>query len=268
MAIISKHVSQSQKFDSSKSSFPSRLTLGIIIKSIIFNIAYVIGTTLFALFLIPFLIFPKGVIAFGALCWVNYINFLLRYIIGITYEIKGTIPSGPLFIASKHQSAWETILFYKILNLPIYLLKIELLYFPVLGWYFRKVKMIGIKRTKASFPFKLVISAMKKAFSEGKNIIIFPEGTRTDPFSHNLYKPGIALIYRELNKEVVPVAVNSGLFWGRRSFFKYPGKITVTFLKPILPGLSPKKFLEILENTIETESQYLREEALSYDKKS
>lgn len=249
-------------------SYPPPLTLEIIIRSFFFNLAFVGGTIIIVLFSMPLLFFPQGGVIFAGFCWTKYLGFILKYIAGITYEIKGKIPEEAAFIAVKHQSAWETMMFFRFLKAPVFLMKKELFNIPILGRYFAKSRMIKVEREKSAFPLKSIIRQMENIFKEGRSVIIFPEGTRVDPFEHKPYKPGIALIYEAIGKEVFPVALNAGLFWGRRSFIKYPGTISVEFLDPIPAGLAPKKFLEMLETTIETASIRLREEALLHAKKS
>ncbi len=253
---------------SDKEAYPPPITIEIVVRSLLFNLAFVLGTTIIVLAAMPLLLLPKEGVIFAGRCWTRYLNFILKYIAGITYKIKGKVPQGAAFIASKHQSAWETMMFFRFLKAPACLMKKELFKIPILGRYFAKSGMIKVEREKSAFPLKSIIRQMENLFKEERSVIIFPEGTRVDPFEHKPYKPGIALMYEALGKEVIPVALNAGLFWGRRSFIKYPGTITVEFLDPIPAGLSPKKFLETLETTIEIASARLREEALLHAKKS
>ena len=232
-------------------------TAKIWLRSFLFNISFLLGTIFLCLFFLPLLMLPRKMIIVVTKCWINYIFFLLKYCVGITYEVRGPIPKLPVIIASKHQSAFETFVFHKILPPAVYLLKKELTYIPLIGWYLIKSGMIPIKRNRGSTPLKTLSAEIQKKLSNECSVIIFPEGTRTFPGEETSYKSGIALFYKLLETRVVPVALNSGLFWGRRSFLKKPGTVIIEFLDPIPPGLDSKIFLETLKNAIETKSMEL-----------
>ncbi|MBS0185141.1 MAG: 1-acyl-sn-glycerol-3-phosphate acyltransferase [Proteobacteria bacterium] len=187
----------------------------------------------------------------------SIIFFLLKHITHLTFEIRGEVPQTPCLIASKHQSTFETFVFHKILKNPVYFLKKELLYIPIFGWYLKKEGMIPLSRHRKKLPFKNLCLRAAQALSSGSHIILFPEGTRTSPGAKVPYKTGISLFYQALNVPVVPVALNSGLFWGRRSFLKRPGCVIIEFLPPISPGLNPKSFLTCLETQLEERSKDL-----------
>lgn len=227
------------------------------LRSFLFNVSFFFGTVFLCILFLPFLALPRRMTIIVTKCWINYIFFLLKYCVGITYEVRGPIPKLPVIIASKHQSAFETFVFHKILPPAIYLLKQELTFIPLVGWYLVKAGMISIKRNQGSIPLKTIATEIKQGLLKGCAIIIFPEGTRTLPGVKNTYKSGISLFYKILETPIVPVALNSGLFWGRRSFLKKPGTIIVEFLSPISPGLDPKVFLQTLEDSIETKSMEL-----------
>ena len=209
------------------------------------------------LFFLPCLLLPTRQMMWIPKIWVSTIFFLLKYITHITFEVRGEVPSTPCLIASKHQSTFETFVFHKILKNPVYFLKKELLNIPVIGWYLRKGGMIPLNRNKGKLPFKKLCLTARQTLNAGTNIILFPEGTRTAPGKRIPYKPGICLFYQALKTDVTPVALNSGLVWGRRSFLKRPGCVTIEFLKPIPPGLDSKVFLNLLETQIEEKSKDL-----------
>lgn len=232
-------------------------TTQLYVRSFLFNISFCIGTLVLCIVFLPFLILPRRMTIVVTNAWIGYIFFLLKYCVGITYEVRGTIPQTPVLIASKHQSAFETFIFHKILSPSTYLLKQELIFIPLIGWYLTKAGMIPIKRQHGSIPLKKISAEIQKNLFKGRSVIIFPEGTRTLPGTRISYKSGISLFYKLLKVPVVPVALNSGLYWGRRSFIKKPGTVIIEFLDPISPGLEPKAFLSILEDTIERKSMEL-----------
>jgi len=180
--------------------------------------------------------------------WIRTTLFLAKYIAGISYRIEGeeNIPEGACIIAAKHQSAWETMALLLHFSDPALILKRELMYIPLFGWYMAKVGVIPINRGTPLKAMKAVIKGAKEKAAAGRQILIFPEGTRRLPGAEPDYKPGVAALYGELNIPVVVVALNSGLYWPRDTFHRYKGKIAVQILPPISPGLNRKDFLRQL----------------------
>jgi 1-acyl-sn-glycerol-3-phosphate acyltransferase len=174
-------------------------------------------------------------------------------------EIRGRehIPVGPVLIASKHQSAWETIIYHLVLDDPVMVIKRELFWIPLYGWYALKWRMIGIYRKGRARALKKMVAAARAEVGRGRPIVIFPQGTRTQVGERLPYQPGIAALYRALAIPVVPVAVNSGLYWPRRGFTKRSGTIILEFLPPIEAGLPRKQFTPLLESRIEEASSAL-----------
>lgn len=171
------------------------------------------------------------------------------------------MPQEPCIIASKHQSAWDTMIFALLIRRPSHILKRELLWVPVFGWYLLRAGGIPIDRKGGAAALKRMIAAARHTISEGRHIVIFPEGTRVAVGARVPYHPGVAALYSQLKVPVVPVALNSGLFWGRRTFVKRPGRIVLEFLEPIPPGLPRREFLEVLQQRIESASADLVTEA-------
>lgn len=161
------------------------------------------------------------------------------------------MPSGRSIIAAKHQSAWDTLIFHVLLRDPVYVLKQELLTIPLMGWYLRKAGNIPIDRSAGSRALRMMQRAVDQALAEDSTIIIFPEGTRTAPGAPPSYQPGIAALYQHTEAPVVPVALNSGLFWKRAGLPARPGVITIEILPPMPRGLKRLEFLSELENRIE-----------------
>ena len=163
----------------------------------------------------------------------------------------GVMMAGPAIIASKHQSAWETLTFHALIPDVAVGLKEELTRIPVFGWYLLRAGNIKIDRGAGSRAIRSLIEGAKRAAADGLCVLIFPEGTRRAPGDPPDYKPGVAALYGALRLPVVPVALNSGMFWRRREFTKHPGRIVVEFLEPIPAGLDRKHFMARLERAIE-----------------
>jgi 1-acyl-sn-glycerol-3-phosphate acyltransferase len=188
---------------------------------------------------------------------------LLKYIVGMKLEVRGRekLPKGACLIASKHQSAWETFALIPIFRDPALLMKRELFWIPFHGWFSRKFDMIPVDRDKGPAALRRMLKEAKTRIADGREIIIFPEGTRKAPGAPPDYKTGIVLLYDALQVPCVPVALNSGLFWPRRSLIRRPGTVIVEILDPIPPGLPKAEFMRRLQTAIETASNHLRAEA-------
>lgn len=190
-------------------------------------------------------------------CWSN-LQFL-RFIAGLKTEITGmeNIPPGGCIIASKHQSDWDVFAIFPHTGRPAYIVKKELMNIPFFGWAARSLDCIEIDRKKGAEAIPQMMSQAHAALARGCRIVIFPEGTRKAALAEAEYRQGVVRMYAELNVPVVPVALNSGLFWGRNSLIIWPGTASGEFLPPIEPGLPPDVFSERLRNAIETRSTEL-----------
>jgi 1-acyl-sn-glycerol-3-phosphate acyltransferase len=178
---------------------------------------------------------------------------LLRIVCGITVEWRGLdkIPAGAFLVAAKHQSVWETFALLTLFRDPTYILKRELLWLPLFGWAAWRAGMIPVDRGGGKPALAAMAARVREALAAGKQIIIFPEGTRRPPGAEPKYKYGIAHLYGEGVAACLPVALNSGLFWPRRRFLRRPGTITVEILDPIAPGLAIDDFFERLQRDLE-----------------
>jgi 1-acyl-sn-glycerol-3-phosphate acyltransferase len=179
--------------------------------------------------------------------------WLLRVVCGITVEWRGRdkIPAGTCLIACKHQSLWETFALFALLRDPTYVLKRELMWIPLFGWLARKAGMIPIDRGARASTLARMTALARRELAQSRQIVIFPEGTRRPPGAAPRYLPGIAYLYAETGLTCVPVALNSGLFWPRRSLRRYPGTVLVEVLDPIPPGLDKRAFLRRLQSELE-----------------
>lgn len=230
------------------------------LRALAFNAWFWLWTALLLVAFLPGLLLPRQAIMAGQRLWARGINLGLRLLVGLRHEIRGieNLPPGPAIIASKHQSAWDTIIWHLAVPDPAVVMKKELLSLPVYGWYCRHTRQIPIDRAAGASALREMLHAARAARDAGRHIVIFPEGTRVAPGASAGYLPGAAALYRDLGLPVVPVALNSGLFWGRNAFMKYPGTIVMEYLEPIPPGLDRKSFMARLEAAIETGSEALR----------
>ena len=234
----------------------------ISIKSMMFNIFLALWTIIISLSIVPFY-FTKNlkIISILGSIWAKITIKALYFICDIKYNITGTenIPNTNLFIiASKHQSAWETIFFLQYFKLPVYILKKELTKIPFYGWFLTSMGMIAIDRKGGIKSLKKVLLGVENALSKNRPVVIFPEGTRVKPMTSVKYQSGIAAIYNKFRTiPIIPIAVNSGLYWPKNSWNKFPGTIKVQILKPINPSLKKEEFLTNLKNDIEQASNKL-----------
>jgi 1-acyl-sn-glycerol-3-phosphate acyltransferase len=230
-----------------------------VLRSALFNIVFYVNLILFmALGAVVFLM-PRKWSVRALQLWAKSSLFWLRVIAGIGMEVRGAgnIPPGACLLAGKHQSFWETFAVLPLLDDPAMVLKKELSYIPLFGWYVLKFRMIPVERSAGAQALRALTKAAARAISAGRQVVIMPEGTRRAPDEPPDYKPGAAALYGKLGVPCVPFALNSGLFWPRRSFLRYPGTIVISFLPPIPPDLDRRSFQSQLEAAIETETASL-----------
>jgi 1-acyl-sn-glycerol-3-phosphate acyltransferase len=201
----------------------------------------------------PALLISQRATAWVSEVWAIVSLSLLRLIVGLSYEVRGkhNLPQGAVIVALKHQSAFETIALWLLLKNPAIVLKQSLARIPVFGWYMKRGRAIIIDREAGPKALRPMVAGARAAIVDDRPIAIFPEGTRTPVGVRRPYHPGVAVLYMQLGLPVVPVALNSGLFWGRRSLLKRSGKILVEFMSPIEPGLDRRHFMAALERCIE-----------------
>ncbi|MBI1264425.1 MAG: 1-acyl-sn-glycerol-3-phosphate acyltransferase [Alphaproteobacteria bacterium] len=183
----------------------------------------------------------------------------LRVLCGIRYEVRGRehMPAGGALVASKHQSMFETLAFWAILPDPAIILKKELAFLPFFGWYAMKLKNIKVDRAAGAKALRDMLKQARERAGEGRQVVIFPQGTRLAPGGTDTYKPGVAGLYSAMKAPCIPVALNSGLYWPAHGFVRRPGTIVVEFLPAIGPGLSKDAFMTELETRIESASTAL-----------
>ena len=229
------------------------------IRSLAFNLAFYLWTALMMIAFLPVLLLPYPATYWFGRQWARGSLWLLKHLVGLDHRVVGLehIRRGPAIYASKHQSSWDTLIFALYLHLPAYVLKRELLFLPLFGFYLLKAGHIPVDRNAGAPALRKMLAAAKRRRDRGRDILIFPEGTRVAVGGRRPYQPGIAALYGQLDLPVVPVALNSGLYWGRRSFHKKPGTITLEFLPAIPPGLPRRTFMAELEKRLEGASTRL-----------
>jgi 1-acyl-sn-glycerol-3-phosphate acyltransferase len=220
------------------------------LRSALFLLWFLLVTTILSLVFLPVLLLPRGATVWLARLWSRATFWGLRVFTRIDFEIRGTVPRGPVLVASKHMSMWDTLALYLALDAPAIVLKRELLRIPFYGWFLWKATAIPIDRAAGAGALRKMAAAARAVLAEGRPILIFPEGTRKKPGAPPDYKPGVAGLYGLLDVPCVPVALNSGVYW--TGFRKRPGTIVLEFLEPIPPGLKRAAFMDMLETRIET----------------
>ena len=231
----------------------------MIIRSAFFYLLSFLWTLFLGIVCIPYIFLPNAYVRQLANLWISGILELLRLICSITYEVRGkqNIPKHAVIVASKHQSAFETLLLFKLIKNSVFIHKRELFYIPIFGQYLKKSNMIAINRDEGSKALRQMLNEVKQKISNDQSIIIFPEGTRKKPGELPDYKPGIAGIYKETKANILPVALNSGYCWPKHTFIKKPGRIIIKFLNLIPSKLDRLEMLKKIELVIEKETNNL-----------
>ena len=231
-------------------------------RALAFNFAFFAWTAIVGMIGLPFLAAPRAAVMRFGRFWARSVLVLLRVVVGLDHQVRGLdrVLGGGCIIAMKHQSAWDTLILPVVLGDPACVVKRELLSVPFYGWYAARAGSIAVDRKAGAGALRRMVAAARPVAAQGRPIVIFPEGTRVAPGAHLPYQSGVAALYQALALPLVPVAVNSGLFWGRRSFVKRPGRIVLEFLEPIPPGWSRRRLMPELERRIETATAALLRE--------
>ena len=232
----------------------------IILRSILFNTLFYASLILQMILLSPYyflaprkkaFVIPKN--------WARSNHWLMEKVVGTTFTVEGleNIPEGGYILAPKHQSLWDTYALLPWLDDPVYILKRELMWIPIFGWYVARQKMIPVDRGARGKVMVKVMERAKEEMAAGRQLIIYPEGTRRSPGAPPEYKYGIARLYRDLQVPVVPVVMHPGLFWPKNALARYPGHFKIRILPPIQPGLGQGEFQETLIARMEEASDAL-----------
>lgn len=244
----------------------------LFIRQILFNAIFYSVTFIFCIILTPLMLLPRPMFIMSLNSYFKSVHLIEKYILGLDFEIRGQqhIPkSGGFILAAKHYSAYETMKIHLLVNDPAIIMKKELSYIPLWGWLAMKARMIFIDRGSREVAISSIVTGAKRVEKEGRPLAIFPQGTRVaieDTPDKKPYKGGIIRMYEATSQPILPLAMNSGLFWKKNAFFKYPGKVIFEFLPPIPTGLNGSDALAQLQTVLEKKSNELVAEELSKQK--
>jgi 1-acyl-sn-glycerol-3-phosphate acyltransferase len=224
----------------------------VLLRSWIYLFAFVAWTTGTAVTALPLLLTRRSTMA-AIRTWVRGIRFLARTICGITFRVEGreNIPAGPCIIAAQHQSSFETYEMFLEFDTPVYVLKRELIYIPLIGWYMQRAGLVHIDRGAGASAMRKMLREAQDELAAGNQVILFPEGTRVKPGQSVPYKPGVAALYAHCDVPVIPMALNTGYTWGKTRILKRPGEIVFRYLPALPKGLSRDTMLAELRARIE-----------------
>jgi 1-acyl-sn-glycerol-3-phosphate acyltransferase len=226
---------------------------GLVARSLLFNVVFYINISVRMIVALPTSMLPYSFLLGVLRRYAGSTLWFLRVICGIGVEWRGRekLPQGACIVACKHQSVWETFALFMVLPDPTYVLKRELMQLPLFGWLATKARMIPIDRGSHAKALTGMLAAARREAARGRQIVIFPEGTRRLPGAKPHYLPGAAFLYADLGLPCVPIALNSGLFWPRHSWLRRPGTVVAEVLDPIPAGLDKREFLTRLQSAIE-----------------
>jgi 1-acyl-sn-glycerol-3-phosphate acyltransferase len=234
-----------------------------VLRSLVFNVLFYVNLVLFLVLGSWLMLGPRHWAMVGLQTWARSSVWLLRVIAGTRMEVRGAqhLPRGAALVAGKHQSFWETFAVLPLLPDPCMVLKKELTFIPLFGWFALKFRMIAVERSAGTAALKAMVARARREIGEGRQVVIMPEGTRKGPDDPPDYKPGAAALYGALGVPCVPFGLNAGVFWPRRKFLRLPGTIVIEFLPAIPAGLPRKQFQAELETAIESSTRRLVAEA-------
>jgi 1-acyl-sn-glycerol-3-phosphate acyltransferase len=235
----------------------------ILVRSIAFNLLFYLNTLIYLIIALPTFFMPYRAIIAVARSWGRANLVLLRVVAGIKFEVRGRekLPKGAILVAAKHQSALETFGLVPLFDNPVFIVKRELQWIPIFGWLMVKGRMVPVDRSAGAHALAAMVERARIELADNRQLIIFPEGTRRPAGAEARYKFGVAHLYAAEGVPCVPIALNSGLFWPRRSIRRLPGTVLVEILDPIQPGLPKDVFFKRLQDDIETATARLIAEA-------
>lgn len=231
------------------------------LRSLVFVIQMYLVMALMALFFTPWAMFQREAAFHGVHTYCRWVRFSARWLVGLKSEIRGDVPTDEVLIASKHQSFFDIILICSVVPRPKFIMKKELVWTPIVGWYARRIGCVPVDRGKRGAAVARMVADVKSGRSLPGQLIIFPQGTRAAPGVSMPYKIGTGVLYLETGQSCVPAATNVGVFWPRRSIMRKPGIAVVEFLPKIPPGQKMDAFMLRLEEAVEKGSGNLMREA-------
>jgi 1-acyl-sn-glycerol-3-phosphate acyltransferase len=231
------------------------------LRSLVFVGQMYLMMALMAVFFTPWAIVDRRGAFAGVRTYCRWVRWTASWMVGLRTEVRGTVPEGEVLVASKHQSFLDIIIIVSVLPRPKFIMKKQLKWAPILGWYALRIGCVPVDRGRRAQAIEQMMAGVKAGVQEPGQLIIYPQGTRVAPGAHRPYKIGTAILYEQTGQPCVPAATNVGVFWPRTGIFRKPGLAVVEFLDPIMPGLSSEAFMKDLERRIETASDRLMAEA-------
>lgn len=231
------------------------------VMSLIFIVQMYVAMAVLAIFFTPAVLFRRNA-AFAAVhTYCRWVRFSARVLVRLRSEVRGEVPTDEVIIAAKHQSFFDIILLVSAVPRPKFIMKKELLWAPILGWYALKIGCVPVDRGRRGLALKAMMEAVRKGTAQPGQLIIYPQGTRVAPGATLGYKIGTGLLYDQLGQDCVPVAANVGVFWPRHGIYRKPGLAVIEFLPRIRSGKPVPQFMEDLEAQVEAQSDRLMLEA-------
>jgi len=228
----------------------------IVLRSLVFTLFLYLSIALVGLLLVPTLFMSRRTSMRAIKVWARLVVWAVRAICGVRVEVRGLQhrPAGAALVAAKHQGMLDVIAPFTFLDDPCFVMKKELMALPIFGWHAWKSGMIPVDRAKAAVALKKMVADVRDRLNETRQILIFPEGTRTEPGAAGDYKPGVAALYRELDTPCALIATNSGVCWPAHGFIRRPGTVVFEFLEPVPAGLKRAQFMAEMHARIEAAS--------------
>ena len=232
-----------------------------LIRSLVFIGQMYVAMLVLAVAFAPLVLVHRDYALTACHAYCRYVRWSAAWMVGLRAEVRGKVPDGPVLVAAKHQSFFDIILIFGVLPRPRFIMKKQLVWAPLLGWYALKVGCVPVDRGKRGSAIRKMLEQVAEGTEQPGQLIIYPQGTRVAPGVSAPYKVGPAVLYQELGQDCVPVATNVGVFWPRHGLYRKPGLAVVEFLEPIPKGCPPREFLAELETVIEARSDALLAEA-------
>jgi 1-acyl-sn-glycerol-3-phosphate acyltransferase len=231
------------------------------VRSLVFVTQMYLAMAVLALVFTPWAILDRAGAFAGIRTYCRYVRWSARWLVGLDSEVRGPVPVDEVMIAAKHQSFFDIILICSVVPRPKFIMKQELRFAPILGWYALRIGCVPVNRGQRGQAVRKMLADVAEGRSAPGQLIIYPQGTRVAPEAKVPYKVGTGLLYAEGGLTCVPAATNVGVFWPRSAITRKPGLAVVEFLPEIPPGLPVEIFMDRLSETVETASETLMAEA-------
>lgn len=231
------------------------------VMSLAFVVQMYLMMALMGIVFLPYALLSRNGAVLACKTYCRWVMWTARIMLGLRCEVRGTVPSGEVLVAAKHQSFLDIIMIYHALPRAKFIMKQELLYTPVIGQYAKRIGCVPVARGKRGAAIQKMVSDVAAGLANPGQLVIYPQGTRVGPGAYLPYKVGSHVLYAELGQAAVPVATNVGVFWPRTGILRKPGLAVVEFLDPIAPGIDRVDFMIELEDRVEAASQALMLEA-------